>query len=118
MLWTAWPLAPLTRLSSALMTMSRPVRGSSRQAISIGQVPVFWDAVRPDAFIAFAEQVIDFGFSAGATDAAEGIGDDARRLDEAGLEQRDDWHQDAGRITSWRRDEQRIFDLFPMDFRQ
>src|SRR5438046_9766902 len=30
-LWTAWPLAPLTMLSSALMTMSRPVRGSSRQ---------------------------------------------------------------------------------------
>ena len=34
MLCTAWPLAPLTMLSSALITMSRPVRGSSRHAIS------------------------------------------------------------------------------------
>src|SRR5439155_20213503 len=36
---TAWPLAPLTRLSSALRTMRRPVRGSSRQAISMTLVP-------------------------------------------------------------------------------
>ncbi len=39
MLCTAWPLAPLTRLSSALITMSRPVRGSSRHAISMTFVP-------------------------------------------------------------------------------
>ena len=39
MLCTAWPLAPLTRLSSALITISRPVRGSSRQAISMTFVP-------------------------------------------------------------------------------
>ncbi len=38
-LCTAWPLAPLTRLSSALITMSRPVRGSSRHAISQTLVP-------------------------------------------------------------------------------
>ena len=39
MLCTAWPLAPLTRLSSALITINRPVRGSSRQAISTTFVP-------------------------------------------------------------------------------
>src|SRR5207248_8028491 len=33
--WIAWPLAPLRRLSSALITISRPVRGSSRHAISM-----------------------------------------------------------------------------------
>src|SRR3569833_1152911 len=39
MLCTACPLAPFTRLSSALITMSRPVRGSSRHAISMTFVP-------------------------------------------------------------------------------
>src|SRR5271170_3678249 len=39
MLCTAWPLAPLTMLSSALITISRPVRVSSRHAISITFVP-------------------------------------------------------------------------------
>src|SRR2546425_1203749 len=40
MLCTAWPEAPLTMLSSALITSSRPVRGSRRQAISMVLVPM------------------------------------------------------------------------------
>src|SRR5262249_52966506 len=39
MLCTAWPLAPFTMLSSALITTKRPVRGSTRQAISSVLVP-------------------------------------------------------------------------------
>src|SRR5438045_8723273 len=37
---TAWPLAPLTMLSTALITMSRPVRASRRQATSITFLPI------------------------------------------------------------------------------
>ena len=39
MICTAWPLAPFTMLSSALITMSRPVRASSRHASSRTFVP-------------------------------------------------------------------------------
>src|SRR5207248_4522518 len=38
--WTAWPAAPLPRLSIAAMAIARPVRGSARTATSAILVPV------------------------------------------------------------------------------
>ena len=205
MLWTAWPLAPLTRLSSALITINRPVRASSRQAISMtfvpttffvsgnalpsssrtkgslrirgavtradlftqlaqtlgcsccfprseiergenapihgnqvgrelnhhlhtrrqrqllldfGQVPVLRQTIGADALIALHEQVVELSLAPRATDPAEGIGNDAVRLDQPRLEQRDRRQQYAGGIAARGSDERGLLDLGAIDLRQ
>ena len=81
-------------------------------------MPVLGHAVRPDAFVAFAKQVIHLGLAARAADAAERIGDDAGRLDQPRLQQRNHRQQNAGRITARGGDEQGFLDFVAINFRQ
>jgi hypothetical protein len=51
--------------------------GEGELLLDFGEVAVFWDAVGADAFVALDVEVVEFGVSACAADAAH-AGDDNR----------------------------------------
>lgn len=79
---------------------------------------MFGNAIRPETFVAFDEEIIKFSFPAGTADSAHGIGDDASGFDESSFEQGQGGEQDAGRVTTGRGDERSLFNFGPMNFRQ
>ena len=81
-------------------------------------MPVLRHAVRPDAFIAFAKQIIRLGLAARAAHAAERIGNDAGRLDQLRHQQRNQRQQDARRVTARGGNEHRFLDFIAVNFRQ
>jgi hypothetical protein len=92
--------------------------GERKLFLDFRQMPVLRHAVRPDAFVAFAKQVIHLGLAARAAHAAQRIGDDAGRLDQLRHQQRNQRQQDAGRVTARGGDEHRFLDFIAVDFRQ
>ena len=92
--------------------------GERKLFLDFRQMPVLGHAVRPDAFVAFAKQVIHLGLAARAAHAAERIGDDAGRLDQLRHQQRNQRQQNAGRVTARGGDEHRFLDFIPVNFRQ
>src|SRR6478609_2297080 len=81
-------------------------------------MPVLGNAVRPDAFVAFHEEIIQFRFATGAAHATQAVRDDAVSLDELATEQRNQRQQNTRRITTRRRDEASLADFITIDFRQ
>src|SRR6266853_2898867 len=75
------------------------------------EVPVFGHAVWAHTLVALDKQVILLRLAAGATDAAERIGDDAGRFHQTGFEQWYGGQQDACRVATGRSDERGLLDL-------
>jgi hypothetical protein len=74
-----------TGIKCGVNWMTLAFRRERKLFLDLGQVPVLGHAVGPDAFVAFAEQIIHFRLAARAADAAQGIGDDAGRFDQPAL---------------------------------
>ena len=90
--------------------------GEGKLFLDFGEVSMFGYAVGSDTLVAFAEEIIDFGFAASAADAAERIGDDSGGFDDSSAEQRQGGEQDAGGVTTWGSDEACGADGVAMDF--
>ncbi len=77
------------------------VSGEGEFLFDFCEVPVFGDPVGADAFVAFDVEVIEFGVSSGATDAAHAGDGDGVGVEEAVLEEGDEGEEDAGGVAAW-----------------
>src|SRR3982751_5539884 len=83
-----------------------------------GEMTMFWNAVRPDAFVALGEEVLRFHFPSSASHAAERIGNNAVRANQVGPKERENGQQDTGGIATGTRDEIGLRDFFAINFGQ
>src|SRR6266700_3443397 len=92
--------------------------GKGKLLLDFGKVAMFRDAVRPDAFVALDEEIIELRLAASAADASKGVGDNSGRLDQAGFQEWNNGQQNARGIAAWRGNERGIFDLGAIELGQ
>ena len=90
--------------------------GEGEFLLDFGEVAVFGDAVGADAFVALDVEVVEFGVSACATDAAHAGDDDGGWVEEAFFEEGDEGEEDAGGVATGAGDERGRSDGVGVDF--
>src|SRR5262245_37872299 len=86
--------------------------------LDFGQVPVLRHRVGTNTVVTLAEQILGFRLASGAADAAERVRDEALRMDQFGPDQGNGGQQNARWIAAGRRDQESVFDLLAIQFRQ
>ena len=88
----------------------RLLRDKGKLLLDLREVAVLRNAVGAHALVALAEEVVDLRLASRPAHAAHGIRDDPRGTDQPGLQQRQGWNQDAGRIAAGRCHERGVAD--------